>query len=247
MYRHLAKDLQHEYGYGQAVDLWSIGCVTATILTNDPFFADVDEWREGGMTLAEINERVSVLEKDCKWEHIGHRAKTIIRGCLTLDEDRRLTAAQCLALPWFQHPHYKADFDAAYKHAISDWTPRELGDDVIEFIDTSDIVPESQSDDEETHSRHFAPAQEPSAREPSLDDMTSKMARFRPTEHYQLHASPIPMPDSLVADSFPQDFEYIDDVERNLSLASQNTAANKRAARQIHAREPLPLTHRRRI
>lgn len=242
MYRYLAKDLQHKDGYGQAVDLWSIGCVAATILTSDSFFADVDEWRTGSMTLSEIHERLTVLEVDRKWEHIGHRAKSLIRGCLTLDEDRRLTAEQCLTLPWFQHPYYKADFDAAYKHAISDWAPRELDDDVIQFIDTRTLVPESQSDDEETPSRHFEPAQEPSAREPSID-MASNMARFRPIENHQLHASPIRIPDSLI-DSFE---DVVDDVERNLSLASQNTAANKRAALQIHARQPPPIKQRRRI
>ncbi|KAF2160762.1 hypothetical protein M409DRAFT_59784 [Zasmidium cellare ATCC 36951] len=242
VYRYMFKDLQREYGYGQAIDLWSIGCVTATILTSDPFFADVDEWRTGNMTLSEITDRLTVLETEDKWEHIGHRAKTLIRGCLTLDETQRLTAAQCLALPWFQHPYYKADFDAAYKHAIADWTPREQDDDIIELIDTSELVTESQSDseDEENYSHHFQPAPEVKPRGTS-NDMASKVARWRPIHNYQLHASPADM-----LDSFTDGFDRFDEVDGNLSLASQNTAAN-RAALQIHARQPLPATHRKRI
>ncbi|KAK4501359.1 hypothetical protein PRZ48_007167 [Zasmidium cellare] len=227
-----SKDLPRDHGYSRAIDLWSIGCVTATILTSDPFFADVDEWKAGNMTISEITKRLTVLETQDKWEHIGHRAKTLIRGCLTLDESQRLTAVECLALPWFQHPYYKADFDAAYKHAIADWTPREPDDDIIEHIDTSELAAEYEFDDEEEEtSQYFQPAAEPTSH-----DMATKVARWRPMNNdYPLHASPAAMPDSII-DNF-------DDVDKNLSLASQNTAAN-RAALQIHARQPLPLTHR---
>lgn len=189
------------------------------------------------MTTPQINDRLRVFEVDSKWTHIGHRAKSFIKGCLTTDGSQRLTAEQCLALPWFQHPYYKAEFDAAYKHTISDWSPRYQEDDIIEVMDTSDLGHlEQDSDDEDITSRHFQPAPIQPPHQTSKAGIDGMIARFRP---HDLHVSPVHMPDSI-------DFDEIDDLDRNLDLASQNTAANI-AALHVHARQAPPPTQRKRI
>lgn len=152
----MKRDLQEGSGYSKAIDMWSIGCVTAMLLTNQPIFPDGRELVSGLTTLSQFSTHLEVLDGGSQiWANIGHRAKAFLKGCLTTKEDGRLTASEGLKHPWFTHPRYYAEFDAAYQRAIQDWQPRRYDADLIEVIDTSDIPSEY-----EVHSRHFAPQDE---------------------------------------------------------------------------------------
>lgn len=127
--------------------MWSIGCVTANLLANQAIFPD------GALTPSQCSSYLKVLDGDSEiWSNVGHRAKDFLRGCLAIKEEDRLTSAQGLEHPWFTHPLYRAEFDAAYQRSIQDWQPRNHDADLIEFLDTSDIKPEIA----EVRSRHFA-------------------------------------------------------------------------------------------
>ena len=95
------------------------------------------------------------------WVNVGRKAKSLIRGCLVLDESQRLTAKQALLHPWFTNKHYAGDIEAAYQRAIQDWTPRERDANLVQFIDTTDAVPATARPEhverlaEEVKSRHF--------------------------------------------------------------------------------------------
>ena len=143
----MKRDLQHQ-GYSKAIDIWSIGCISATLLTNDMIFpAETDEYAANPATPSaqESSQRwnLSIMDTGHAWRSIGRKAKSFVRGCLVLEEDQRLTAKEALDHAWFTNRYYAADIEAAYQRAIQDWTPRRKSGDLIEFVNTTDVVPPS--------------------------------------------------------------------------------------------------------
>ncbi|KAK5135963.1 hypothetical protein LTR08_004421 [Meristemomyces frigidus] len=147
VYQQLKRDLREGEGYSKAVDIWSVGCITATLLTGDMMFSDEhNEIAAEGQTNTEsLRKRwdLSVLDTGTLWRSVGRKAKSFVRGCLDVDEAQRLTAKQALTHEWFANKHYAAELEAAYQRAIQDWKPRSKGGNLIEFIDTIDDVPSS--------------------------------------------------------------------------------------------------------
>ncbi|KAK3713922.1 hypothetical protein LTR37_008172 [Vermiconidia calcicola] len=166
VFKQVRHDLQEE-GYSKAIDIWSIGCITATLLTNEIIFPNQKQEFEA-MKYADHASQVdfsafdlSVMDHGGSWASVGRKAKSFVRGCVVLDESKRLTVKQALLHPWFTNKYYAADIEAAYGRAIEDWTPRKKGEDLIEFIDTKDAVSATARPDhakrlaEEVTSRHF--------------------------------------------------------------------------------------------
>lgn len=150
--KQMQQDLQDGSGYSKAIDMWSIGAVTAMLLTNQPIFPDGRELVSGMTTLSQFSSHLQVIDGGSEiWQRVGRRAKAFLKGCLTTHEEDRLTASEGLKHKWFTHPRYHAEFDAAYQRAIQDWKPRAEDPGLVEDIDTSDIPIEH-----ETRSRHFA-------------------------------------------------------------------------------------------
>ncbi|EME42827.1 hypothetical protein DOTSEDRAFT_173274 [Dothistroma septosporum NZE10] len=233
VYAQLRKDLQQNAGYSQAVDIWSVGCVAGTVLTSELTFPDDAELRAGKIDASHFSKHLINIDSGREWRHIGHRAKSFVKSCLATEEGKRLSAAECLNLPWFQHSHYKREFDAAYQRAIADWKPRVQDHDLIRTIDTSELNAEGGGQGKDTRSRFFA-------RSRSCQD--GMLARFRPNS---LCASPVEVPESpprhtVVAGEDPQflnvgDSSLLprtthsfddDDLDDNLDLATQNQARN---------------------
>ncbi|KAJ1624896.1 kinase-like domain-containing protein [Pavlovales sp. CCMP2436] len=83
-------------GYGLAIDCWSLGVVAHTLLCGEePFSAD---------TSAELFEQIKAAHVPLsgpRWQHISAEAKAVVRGLLTPDPRKRLTAAKLLEAPWF--------------------------------------------------------------------------------------------------------------------------------------------------
>ena len=191
------KKTLEEKGYSKTIDIWSIGCITATLLTNDLIFPteadelDVDHPDHPANAPAQRWD-LSIMERGEAWTSVGRKAKSFIRGCLTLDGSQRLTAKQALLHPWFTNKHYAADIEAAYQRAIQDWTPRELSGNLIDFIDTTEAVPaESRPDHvqrlaEEVKSRHFRTL-------PSAPPMLPSFFKTSAGAYQQKHAlTPLP-------------------------------------------------------
>lgn len=161
----MKRDLQQE-GYSKAIDIWSIGCITATLLTNDLIFPYYDDMHGRANTAlstsqAENSWDINIVDHGERWSTIGRKAKAFVRGCLVLDESQRLTAKQALLDRWFTNKHYSAEMEAVYERAIQDWKPQTKSGNIVQFIDTTDVVPASSRPDhverlaEEVKSRHF--------------------------------------------------------------------------------------------
>jgi serine/threonine protein kinase len=174
-------ELQAGYGYSKAIDIWSIGCVTATMINNVPMFPHLLQYDLSEIELPELAACLEVLDDRQIWGHIGVRAKGFLRGCLAPKDADRLTAREGLSHEWFTHPHYRADFDAAYKRAIQDWKPRPYDANVVKTIDTSHIKIK------EVRSHHFEAPQPRPASCSRSSDQAAMIARWRPGT---LHASP---------------------------------------------------------
>ncbi|RMY03921.1 hypothetical protein D0867_10524 [Hortaea werneckii] len=154
----LGPDPQRERGYSKAIDLWSVGCIAATLLTDEVLFPQ--EISDEG--LGDISSwDLSVLDTRLSWRDVSKNAKEFIRSCLTMDESARITANQALLHSWFTNSHYAAELEAAYARAIYDWKPRNKSHDLVEVLDTSNVVLQNKTvhgheqQAEGTKSRHF--------------------------------------------------------------------------------------------
>ena len=128
-----------ELGYSKSVDMWSIGSITATLLTGDVIFTDRNHPdynanpRAVIVALASVCD-LSVLDDEDHplWSAISNRPKRFIKELLVLDEERRLTAAEALVHPWFSS--YAEDFEDVYLRSIKDWEPRRKSAQLVEQI-----------------------------------------------------------------------------------------------------------------
>ena len=109
-------------GYTKAVDLWSLGCVTAVLLTGDSPFRDL-EAPNNPAQLPQDND-LGKLEADLDWHNIGARARDFVRRLLVLDETKRMGVKSALHHSWFTNRVHKREFEALYKRSIKGWKPR---------------------------------------------------------------------------------------------------------------------------
>ncbi|KAF1947125.1 Pkinase-domain-containing protein [Clathrospora elynae] len=156
-------------GYSKSVDMWSIGSITATVLTGDVIFTDrthpdyYKDPRSVIMGLAAVCD-LSVLDDEYhpSWNVIGGRPKDFIKRLLVLEEDDRMTASEALVHPWFSS--YAEDFEDLYARSIADWVPRRKNLQLVERI--SKLMPDLAAAglpgnilSQKIISRHFSPSQ----------------------------------------------------------------------------------------
>ena len=120
--------------------MWSLGCVTTTLLTgNTPFSfvrirgSDPDNASDMVRAVASTGNLDSLVASP-EWQAISDRPKDFIRKLLVLDEDGRMTAEQAIGHHWLTNGHVRQAFDAAYKKAVSGWMGQPLSVDAIEGI-----------------------------------------------------------------------------------------------------------------
>ena len=129
-------------GYTKAVDLWSLGCVTAVLLTGNSPFRDL-EAPNNTAQLPQDND-LGELEADLDWHNIGARARDFVRRLLVLDETKRTGVESALRHSWFTNRAHKREFEALYKRSIKDWKPRVHQGPLI--VDLCDLI-ETRSPD----------------------------------------------------------------------------------------------------
>jgi serine/threonine protein kinase len=138
----LRPDDQHanfKSGYNEAVDVWSVGCLAGTLLTNAFLFprdrsshshkSAPDDTADLGVSF-----NLKFLDTSEDWQGASRKCKSFIRACAMVNDSQRLTVAQALQHPWVAHPSYVAEMHAEYARAIADWTPRTSFKDVIEYL-----------------------------------------------------------------------------------------------------------------
>lgn len=131
-------------GYSKAVDMWSVGVVTANLLSNEALFGsprfEPDPHHYTLKLAAKCDLSIMDDEDHPAWSKVSNRPKDFVKKLLTLRETDRMTAKQALAHPWFTNPHLAEEFDALYARSIRDWQPRRETSKLVE-----NIIPASQN------------------------------------------------------------------------------------------------------
>ena len=90
-----APEILAKKGHGKAVDMWSLGVITYTMLCGyTPFRSD------DAAALAAETQRGKVEFHDRYWKNISAEAKDFVKKCLTVDPKKRITADEGMAHPW---------------------------------------------------------------------------------------------------------------------------------------------------
>ncbi|KAL2863446.1 FHA domain-containing serine/threonine-protein kinase [Aspergillus lucknowensis] len=122
-------------GYTKAADLWSLGALTAVLLTGESPF---DDMRWGSLTEDERLLGITNLKAKLASHNVGERAQNFVFRLLQHDASQRMDVKQALGHPWFTNPSHKTDFEALYKRSIRDWTPRPASSPRIVALDLYD-------------------------------------------------------------------------------------------------------------
>jgi len=100
---YVAPEILESKGYTSAVDMWSAGVIMYILLCGyPPFYSDND---------AELFESIMQAKYTFHspyWDHISEEAKNLIKCLLVPNPEKRLTADQAVASPWFTSDKTKA-------------------------------------------------------------------------------------------------------------------------------------------
>ncbi|KAH7087864.1 pheromone A receptor-domain-containing protein [Paraphoma chrysanthemicola] len=131
-------------GYSKSVDMWSIGAITATVLSGECLFTNrthplYDE--NPRMVIMGLAARcdLSVLDDEYhpSWSEVEPLAKDFIKRLLVLKEHARMTSTQALAHRWFSNECYAEDLEDVYRRSIEGWKPRHVSSQLVERISKS--------------------------------------------------------------------------------------------------------------
>lgn len=134
-YRAPEVDENGSEGYsGKGVDMWSIGIVTAVLLSGHLFGLERTESEEQPGTRIMKNARkmdLRRLESHADWRRIFKRPQNFIKRLVT-SETNRMTANQALKHHWFTNSHHKDGYEFLYqKEVLAKWKPRPVSEDLV--------------------------------------------------------------------------------------------------------------------
>lgn len=90
-----APEILSKKGHGKAVDLWSLGVITYTMLCGyTPFRSDDPD------VLAAETQRGKIDFHDRYWKNVSSEAKDFVKHCLMVDPSKRITADEAMKHPW---------------------------------------------------------------------------------------------------------------------------------------------------
>lgn len=122
-------------GYTKAVDMWSLGCVTAVLLKGDTPFEN--EMRSTASDLVNLDLDMRALD-------ISSRPRNFVRRLLVQDEANRMDVKQALRHDWFTNSARAAWFKEMYDRSIQGWKPRSSTEPVILELASCKYIPASK-------------------------------------------------------------------------------------------------------
>lgn len=118
-------------GYTQAADLWSLGVLTATLLTGSSVVPREEMTQLSQIQIVERFLGTGTLDH---WQDIPPRALKFLHGLLELNPEKRLTATEALDHSWFKKPLSEAALlEERYQKILRFWRKRE-DDEAIVYI-----------------------------------------------------------------------------------------------------------------
>ncbi|KAL3469252.1 kinase-like domain-containing protein [Aspergillus californicus] len=119
-------------GYTKAADLWSLGCLTAVLLTGEAAF---DETPLVWKSITERHAAMGKLTMKLGRYKVGERAQNFVLQLLQYDATLRMDVKKALQHSWFNNYSHRSDFEALYRRSIRDWTPRKTQEPRIVSLD----------------------------------------------------------------------------------------------------------------
>lgn len=120
-------------GYTRAVDMWSLGVLTACMFTGDTI---IPRHELPELSCEEIAARYEGLDDSPAafgWLHIPPRARRFIRRLIIVNPEERMAADEALNDSWFTKPAGEAvALKAAIGRICRFWTKRESNDNLLE-------------------------------------------------------------------------------------------------------------------
>jgi len=133
---------EKSHGYSKAVDMFSIGAITAMLLTGEPLNPNRHA-HTSAIPLMDIAD-------PAQWRGVGKRARRFVQQLLVMDEHSRLTVQAALEHSWFTNAVHAAEFEALYDRSLKGWQPRCAPVEVLEIttevpVEAADDVPFAKS------------------------------------------------------------------------------------------------------
>ncbi|DAZ97558.1 TPA: hypothetical protein N0F65_005530 [Lagenidium giganteum] len=102
---YVAPEVLSLVGYGKEADIWSVGVIMFLLLRGElPFHGKTKNEIIQKTLHADIN-----LEHDMAWSSISPSCKALLKGLLTKDPSKRLTAQDALRHDWFSPPRSRSN------------------------------------------------------------------------------------------------------------------------------------------
>jgi calcium/calmodulin-dependent protein kinase I len=102
-----APEILSKKGHGKAVDLWSLGVITYTMLCGYTPFRSDDPAK-----LAAETQRGKIEFHDRYWKNVSPAAKEFVKACLTVDPTKRITADEAMNHAWLTE--HRSDTEASH-------------------------------------------------------------------------------------------------------------------------------------
>ncbi|RDL35008.1 uncharacterized protein BP5553_06939 [Venustampulla echinocandica] len=136
-------------GYKMSADLWSLGVLTACLLTGQSLIPREDLSQLTQVDIADRFLGISDSYTREDWSDLSSTAQLYLRRLLVLDPEKRMTAKEALQHPWFRTPSSEASLlQERYHRIIRFWNKSANEGDVIEnlpsYTDTTQAEDRSQ-------------------------------------------------------------------------------------------------------
>ncbi|UZJ56735.1 hypothetical protein CBS101457_006055 [Exobasidium rhododendri] len=106
-----APEILSKKGHGKAVDLWSLGVITYTMLCGYTPFRSDDPAK-----LAAETQRGKIEFHDRYWKNVSPAAKDFVKSCLCVDPAKRITADEAMKHKWLTE--YRAETDSSHDLSV---------------------------------------------------------------------------------------------------------------------------------
>ncbi|KAJ7815565.1 Pkinase-domain-containing protein [Mycena olivaceomarginata] len=177
---YMAPEIFLKTGHSKPVDVWAMGVVTYFLLAGyTPFDRDTPKLEMEAIIAGDYK-----FEPEEYWANVSDTARDFVRACLTIDPERRPTAAECLDHKWLASntphfvstpsggptdllPHVKKAFNAKLT-----WRRRSCGRNVQQYKEES--AQEVMEDASITHHHNLHHPSDSSGGGSSISDKLAK-------------------------------------------------------------------------
>lgn len=159
MIREVEANEHRKEGYTLAADLWSLGVLTACILTGNSLIPHRELSQLSQVDIASRFLEIDDSRTRDQWISMGPRAQRFLRRLLTTDPANRMTVTEALNHSWFKKPHSEGILlEERYHKIIRFWKERNSDDQVIEYLPSWNQTPETEQEKGPKFRRKFPDA-----------------------------------------------------------------------------------------